>query len=60
MYLRDSKVRFKGAVAFVLHNPAAPGSNFGFPRFLLDISVLTDSKNSTIRLNKLIEPIQYW
>ena len=38
-----------------------------YPRFfseifisLLDVGELIDSKDSAIKLNKLIEPIQYW
>ena len=39
--------------------PAAPGSNLGvFQDFsLLDVAKLIDSKDSDMKLNKLIEPI---
>ena len=54
--------------------PAAPGSNLGVSKIfseknypfgdgdfsLLDVAELIDSKDSSIKLNKLIELIQYW
>ena len=51
---------------------AAPGSNLGVSKIfseknyplgdfsLLDVAKLIDSKDSAIKLNKLIEPIQCW
>ena len=48
-------------------HPAAPGSDLGVSKIfserffsLLDVAELIDSKDSAIKLNKLIEPIQYW
>jgi len=47
--------------------PAAPGLILGVSKIfsgrffsLLDVAELIDSKDSSIKLNKLIEPIQYW
>ena len=47
--------------------PAAPGSNLDISKIfsemflsLLDVAELIDSKDSAIKLNKLIELIQYW
>ena len=39
--------------------PGGPGSNLGVSK-ILDDAELIDSKDSAIKLNKLIEPIQYW
>ena len=54
-------------VAFVLHNPTAPGSNLGISKIfseiflsLLDVAMLIESKDTAMKLIKLIEPIQYW
>ena len=54
--------RHSTAVAFKLRTPAARVQIFVFPRdiFSLDVAELIDSKDSAIKLNKLIEPIQYW
>ena len=48
-------------------HPAAPGLNLGISKIfsenilsLLDVAKLIDSKDSAIKFNKLIEPIQNW
>ena len=54
--------RHSTAVVFKLRAPAAQVRISAFPRkiFSLDVAELIDSKDSAIKLNKLIEPIQYW
>ena len=54
--------RHSTAVAFKLRAPAAQVRISASPReiFSLDVAELIDSKDSAIKLNKFIEPIQYW
>ena len=57
--------RHSTAVALKLRAPVAQVRISAFPReifsfSLLDVAELIDSKDSAIRLDKLIEPIQYW
>ena len=59
-------------IAYLLLAPRPRVRISAFPRFFsekndplgdfspLDVAELIDSKDSAIKLNKLIEPIQYW